>query len=1115
MTTGATPPRVTGLDLANQSLSGTIPAGLGRLFGLTTLNLRTNQLTGRVPPELAWLSNLTELRLAGNPLTGCLPPALRRVATHDLGALGLPDCAPPAAPASLTAGTVTATSVPLSWDAVANTSKYRVEYRATGVETWTVADDTLTGTTATVEGLTCATTYEVQVSAYGDGTTRAAVWGAASAPLTVTTGACRAAAPANLTAGTVTPTSIPLRWASVTGAATYRVDARVGGTEAWTVVDSTLTGTTVTLGELGCGTTYEVLVSAFGDGTTLAAAWGEPSGVVTVTTGACALCEPLAIVSPTLTLERTVGARSAVRASWAYRAPCAGLAVTRHSLVLTYDYADGTRAVTGLQARGGSPHYWVVDRRHGGTGASLTRLTWTALDVAYGPDGARDAAITFAEPPRLDFTPPAPANLTAGTVTPTGVPLSWDKVTGASKCRVESRTSGAETWTVADDTLTTTAHTVAGLTCGTAYEFRVSGFGDGTTLAAAWGAASTAVTATTGACLPAPTAPTGLTAGTVTATSVPLRWDVVANSAKYRVESRASGAETWTVADDTLTGRTTTVAGLTCATAYESRVSAFGDGTTLAAAWGAPSTAVSATTGACPPTAGVTVAFGQAAYTVREGASVAVRVVLSAALPDPLSLALAAGGTAGTADVSGVPASVTIAAAATATSFEVTAVADTEDDAGETLTLSLGERPPWLGEGTPATATITIQEAAEPPVFGAASYAFTVAEDAAVPTVAATAATTVAYAITAGNAAGAWAIDGASGALSVAGALDYETTPAYTLTVTASADGATATATVAITVTNVADTLPPAPTSLAAGPVTATSVPLRWDAVANSATYRVEYRTSSATAWTTADDTLTGTTATVDGLTCGSAYAFRVSAYGDGTVHRAAWGQASGAVTATTGICPPPAPTGLTAGPVTATSVPLRWDAVASRAKYRVEYRASGATAWTVADDTRTGTTHTVDGLTCGTTYAFRVSAYGDGTTHAAAWGAPATAVTATTSACPPAGPTVTFGRALSRVQEGTSVTVTVRLSAAAAAAVTIPLTVTGTAATDDVSRVPASVTLSAAMPTSSFEVTAVKDQVVEAIPETLYIDFGTLPDGVAAGQPSRRLLVISDAPGG
>ena len=52
VTTGGTPSRVTGLSLPSKSLTGTIPAGLGNLFELTTLNLSSNQLTGDIPREV-------------------------------------------------------------------------------------------------------------------------------------------------------------------------------------------------------------------------------------------------------------------------------------------------------------------------------------------------------------------------------------------------------------------------------------------------------------------------------------------------------------------------------------------------------------------------------------------------------------------------------------------------------------------------------------------------------------------------------------------------------------------------------------------------------------------------------------------------------------------------------------------------------------------------------------------------------------------------------------------------------------------------------------------------------------------------------------------------------
>ena len=111
--------------------------------------------------------------------------------------------------------------------------------------------------------------------------------------------------------------------------------------------------------------------------------------------------------------------------------------------------------------------------------------------------------------------------------------------------------------------------------------------------------------------------------------------------------------------------------------------------------------------------------------------------------------------------------------------------------------------------------SFTIARANSAPEFGDVSYTFAIAEDAAtgaaVGTVAATDADSdgLTYSIQSGNGDGKFAIDGNSGAVTTAGALDYETTPSYTLTVQADdGNGGTAAATVSVTVTDVAETSP-------------------------------------------------------------------------------------------------------------------------------------------------------------------------------------------------------------------------------------------------------------------------------------------------------------------
>ena len=105
ITVGGTPPRVAGLVINNGQLTGSIPAALGDLTGLTRLDLSTNFFNdGRIPaalnqltnltylslhncfgcpsssiPYLGNLINLTELRLEGNAYTGTFPTWLGRL----------------------------------------------------------------------------------------------------------------------------------------------------------------------------------------------------------------------------------------------------------------------------------------------------------------------------------------------------------------------------------------------------------------------------------------------------------------------------------------------------------------------------------------------------------------------------------------------------------------------------------------------------------------------------------------------------------------------------------------------------------------------------------------------------------------------------------------------------------------------------------------------------------------------------------------------------------------------------------------------------------------------------------------------------------------------------
>ena len=105
----------------------------------------------------------------------------------------------------------------------------------------------------------------------------------------------------------------------------------------------------------------------------------------------------------------------------------------------------------------------------------------------------------------------------------------------------------------------------------------------------------------------------------------------------------------------------------------------------------------------------VTVSFGAATYTAREGGSgVSVSVELDATPGRSVTIPLVVtrvGGATG-ADYSGVPSSVTFGANETRETFTVMATNDTVDDDGESLSIGFGTLPAGVSAGSPAVVAL-------------------------------------------------------------------------------------------------------------------------------------------------------------------------------------------------------------------------------------------------------------------------------------------------------------------------------------------------------------------------------------------------------------------------
>jgi hypothetical protein len=171
--------------------------------------------------------------------------------------------------------------------------------------------------------------------------------------------------------------------------------------------------------------------------------------------------------------------------------------------------------------------------------------------------------------------------------------------------------------------------------------------------------------------------------------------------------------------------------------------------------------------------------------------------------------------------------------------------------------------------------------------------------------------------------------------------------------------------------TNFRITTPPLcgdPTGLTTSGITATSANIGWTAVTSAINYTVEYKLNTATTWTVLSAAQSTTSASLTGLTPGTAYNWRVTA-----TCAAGAGNAVVANFSTTAACGNP--TGLTTSGITTTTANLAWTAVQNATSYRVEYKLNSAATWTTLSASQSTTSASLTGLTAGTAYNWRVLA--------------------------------------------------------------------------------------------------------------------------------------------
>jgi large repetitive protein len=418
---------------------------------------------------------------------------------------------------------------------------------------WTTVDDGVSGATNafTVGGLTNGKLHSFRI--YAINSIGKGEW----SPELLVRPVYWPGTPVGLSAFAVRAGEVKLTWTAPDdgGSAIYDyvIQRSTDGTTWTTVTEPISSATSVTVTGLTQGTTYKFRVAAYN--ALGAGPWTTPVTAVA----------PVRPAAPTgLKADPKSGA---IRLSW--DAAPAGTLVENYYV----DYCcesgewiaadDGTLTATALTITGLTDGVTYKFRVAANNAAGASSWTSPLSSTAGGP-------------------PPAPSGLTAAVAPAAGVgsgevKLSWTAPTAGSAITdyvIESSTDGT-TWTTVDDGVSqATTATVRGLTNFSSYQFRVAakngyGIGDRSAL----------VTATPAG---APLAPTGLAAAVapaagLSAGQVRLKWDAplaVAAVTDYVIELSTDGSTWTTVADGVSTATEYTIGGLANGTEYSFRVAA-------------------------------------------------------------------------------------------------------------------------------------------------------------------------------------------------------------------------------------------------------------------------------------------------------------------------------------------------------------------------------------------------------------------------------------------------------------------------------------------------------------------------------------------------------------
>jgi hypothetical protein len=461
----------------------------------------------------------------------------------------------PATPTGLQSSNITVSSVNLAWSPVSGAIQYQVQYQIAGSSTWTEYQLT-NSTNCSITGLSSYVTYNLSVIAINNyGNSSAGTLNGVTMLGSNNVGPVPSAV-ANLQAGTITGTSVPLTWSSVTNAAQYQVQYQVQGspsTPAGWVEWQVISGTNVTITGLLNYVTYNFSVTAINN-------YGaSPASTVTgiqipgPSSSGTAPATPINFQYGTLT-------STTAPLSWVANSSGSGTPIQ-------YEVS--------YQVVGSASNAWALYGVTTNTSITVTGLVpstqYNFSVIAINNYGAstggliNNVLLPSANP--VGSTPATPTNLACSATTTNSITLTWTSVTTATQYTVAYQITGSASNSWAQIGNTTNSNvTINNLASGSSYNFIVTAINNyGSSVPATLSGIQTTMIGSGGS---VPKTPTGLAVISTTPTSATMTWNTSSDAIQYAVNYQTSGSGTSWVEFGTTNNTSMTVTGLIAYATY-------------------------------------------------------------------------------------------------------------------------------------------------------------------------------------------------------------------------------------------------------------------------------------------------------------------------------------------------------------------------------------------------------------------------------------------------------------------------------------------------------------------------------------------------------------------